>query len=317
MTKLIYTLSIILFTTGNITHAQTTADQQRYKEAQTALNEKKCDVAFNALSRVSIDGKDQPEYFRLMGEMHECKGNKEQAVFFYEKYQAAHPNDTTQLKINYLQTVVEKKQRVETKEKLKTQISAPYTLWGINEAIFLNTRNSPYKHCVELSLVRGFPLFNNRAGLECNLSAGMLAKPNFDWVIRATGSEADSQFVKRIDGGYTANIGVALMPYFYKTKKITVAAGPEAAFWIGQTGSHSYLYSGVVNESNLGWLTLKYGVKARVYYTHKVSFFIAYEKLAINNLDVHYEPPAVDKKVSFGSGMLAIGLSVFTHFEDE
>lgn len=314
MTKLIYTLSVILITTGSITHAQTTADQQRYKEAQTALNEKKCDVAFNALSRVTIDGKDQPEYLRLMGEMHECKGNKEQAVFFYQKYQAVHPNDTTQLRINYLQTAVEKDNAHNYKEHKKKQISEAYSIWGLNSSMFTNSRNAVYRNTAQIAFTRGKPVLNDHAALEVNGLIGVSYRPNKKWYASAFGI-ADSD-VLSINPGFTVSANISLLPYFYKTKKIWIAAGPEIGYYVANQGTSKY-YQGPDTDNGLSLSCFQYGLRGKVYYRHMFSAFVALNKLTPNTAKMYDYSLGEYHNVTYSSTLFSFGIGIFTRFNDE
>ena len=63
-------LLLSIFRVGSAQVATLPQDEFYFKEARAALDKKDCSSAFNTLSKVSIDGKDQPEYLKLMAAMH-------------------------------------------------------------------------------------------------------------------------------------------------------------------------------------------------------------------------------------------------------
>ena len=81
----VYFIVLMLSLSATSLWAQSSKDDQCFKEARKALTEKNCDAALHSLQMVSLDGKEKPEYLRLMGEMQECKENSDQALFFYPK----------------------------------------------------------------------------------------------------------------------------------------------------------------------------------------------------------------------------------------
>lgn len=306
-------LSLLSFTQ---VFAQSAKDEQHFKAAQSALKEKKCDVALRELQQVSIDGKDDIRYVELMGEMHECKGNKDEAVFFYRKYMAARPNDTTQFKINYLESDIAKNGGSnDTRNINYKSTNRNYKLLNLAGTAITGKRNEcNYNSGFKMTLTRGRPAFHHHAVLEFGVDLGILVSPNKEWYANALYTYPEK--IHRIGAAFNPGLNIALMPVVYKNKKLSVAVGPTAGFTMLATLGHSYSsFGGSVNDDNFFWSSPILGVRSRVYYKHIFTAFAEYNKLTRSKLSVNSDyNEYFDMPIKMS--MISIGVGIYTSFNE-
>ena len=296
--------------------AQATKDEQHFKLAESALAKKNCDVALRELQLVSIDGKESLHYIELMAAMHECKGNKEEAVFFYRKYMTARPNDTTQFKINYLEADVAKHGGSGDKRNINYKsTNHKYNLFNVaGTAITGKSNECNYNSGFKITATNGRPIFHNHAVLEYSVDLGVLVSPNKEWYADALYTYPEK--IESIGIGFNPGLNIALLPVVYKNKRLSVSFGPTAGVGLFVTMGHSYgSFGGSVNDDNFVWGSPILGLRSRVYYKHIFTAFAEYNKLTRSKMSVnsaYNEYFNIPVKMS----MISIGIGIYTSFNE-
>lgn len=310
--RLIIVIAILLVSV--VCHGQTATknDELLFNKARVALQKKNCDAALNALKSVSLDGKETITYFRLMGEMQECKGNKEEAVHFYRRYLAVTANDTIQAKVNGLETSIEKNggfgnsRRSDYKSEKKK-----FKQFCVSAGVVTGGDDAAYKEMAEVEFVRGLPLFNKHALLQFNFNMGLFSGANKVWFAKALTTTPEQ--IHSMGAAIAPGLSIAVMPVVYRNKTMAVTAGLSAGAKMLWSMSNSYSHQGNNNEDNLGLPTFTLGARAQWYYKHKFTAFAAYDRFtrryveAYDIFEDHYSLPVK-------MGIISIGVGIYTGF---
>lgn len=283
-----------------------------FSKAQTALAKKDCKTALALLSMISIDGKDRSTYYQLMAEMQECMGNPEQAAFFYKKSQSSGITDTVQARINALELTAEKRASY---NEHKYDYTPPRRNFSCFNAAFIKCTGGEYvtfRKGWELTFNHGIPIIKKHAIVEYNFHAACLTSPNIDWYSRALNAVPNS--VKSVNPCLVLGVSSSVLAMAYKNNKMSIAVGPALGVRLMMTMGASYTSkTDVRNDDNNTFGTATWGVKARYYYNHKFTAFIAYDKLTRKKIDVDlFWPDSYD--VPLKMGLLSVGIGIFTSF---
>lgn len=309
--KRAYILLLLLLSLALQAVAQVDRDSRLLAAAAAELAKDNCSKALTALQQVSIDGKDGLRYMKLMGEMHECKKNRVEAVFFYKKYMALQPNDTIQARIDVLEKAIDK-----NGDRTKTNFKSTNYRYNIitagRIAVTGSKTQASYSGGWLLSAVHGYPAFHRKATLEFGAEIGLLSNPNKEWF--AAKLNTSMAGVESIGSGIMPGLNISLLVILYKNKQLSVGAGPTAGFDYLSTPNYQ-ISGGAINIGNLGWSTLKGGIIARLYYKHMLTAYAGYNKLFRQSLDVEYG--YMDKHAShINMSMITIGVGVYTWFDN-
>ena len=299
-------------------HAQSDKDNKCFAKAEEALSVKKCDVALQSLQIVSIDGKENPKYLKLMAEMHECKGNKEQAVYFYRKYMETHPSgaDTTQLHISHLSSNIEQKGNSGRLHSAKTLLRKIYAYDLTFSAITGGKDGANFNRAIRISAMGGRCVMRNHALLEGTLLTGIATSPNNSWFITAlgydTGSKVDIAF------GLIFGAKLALSPVWKNNSKYAIIAGPEIGYQSIIGLSRSTQASGPsYNDDNYSLGSLTAGLKVRYMYYKTFTACIEYERLLRTSVDVITLDPSgttrTNSHAKVNMGLISVGVGVYLH----
>ena len=88
------TITLLAFVALSATTLSAQTDSASIQFARNSLDvAHNCENALHFLSTVTETGKKDPQYNLLMGRTHDCKMNRAQAAYYYNKYLETNPGD--------------------------------------------------------------------------------------------------------------------------------------------------------------------------------------------------------------------------------
>ncbi len=105
-------LYILLLLSAIKGFAQNTSDSLKILEIRDLMKKNKCQKALELTNKLSLDYKDNVDYYRLMGEVYECTQNYSLSIEFYNKYlKKFSGNDSIRKRIDYADSILSAKEK--------------------------------------------------------------------------------------------------------------------------------------------------------------------------------------------------------------
>ena len=157
--------------------AQLALDDQNIQKAKRAVDiTHTCDDAFRYLRLVTDSGKTKQAYLLTIAKANDCKSNKEQAIYYYNKFLEKNPeNDSVKKRVAELNDMKTQQGAVTKQEKqakefykgAKKDFDRPCVnekdfIWGLGCSIFTGGTDYPYKLSYSFYNLREYPFAKDR-----------------------------------------------------------------------------------------------------------------------------------------------------------
>jgi hypothetical protein len=246
-----------------------------------------CYDAMRFLDKVSAEGKKKEDYLLTEAKAHDCKTNKETAIYYYKKYLELQPaNDSVKKRVAELSDQVAQQAKVAKQEviinetyqyekkhssrrrkydhsKKHLNIYDNYMTIGISGDVALGGANAPYKHGITADYTGGYPIIHKHVILGYSLTSGAQFGPNLPWFGNVFSMPASQ--VQGVGMGLVEGLSFIPMSVIVNNRRLSLSVGPKIGFNFYYTPEPSVSIGGAASFNDGSDVGLAYGLRANLF----------------------------------------------------
>ena len=326
MKNLLFALSLaVVILVPFLANAQTDAENILSAKNATDVTHN-CYDAMRFLDKVSTEGKKTEDYLLTEAKAHDCKSNKETAIYYYKKYLELQPaSDSVKKRVAELSDLVAQQAKVANQEAIinetyhyeKTRkgkdhdrkrkrnhlnIYDNYMTIGISGDMALGGANAPYKHGITADYTGGYPIIHKHVILGYSLTSGCLFSPNLPWFGQVFSMPASQ--VQGVGFGLCEGLYFIPMAVLVNNRKLSLSVGPKIGFNFYYTPEPTQSYGGAASFDDASDVGLAYGLRGNLF-IGDLGLFIDYSTCSVKSVSaelagVSYSTPVSHSMLRFG-----------------